>query len=141
MRKLSQDLGIDSQVVWKLEYIGEPEVAELFRSASVVALPYLEIDQSGVLMTAIGFETPIVASRLEGFEETIRDGVHGYLVTPGEVASLATALERVLTNPDETARMRQVLRVLRGGKLSWDNCAKETLKMYARVISSRYASV
>ena len=140
LQKLSQDLGIDSQVTWKLGFMEEPEVADLFRSATVVALPYREIDQSGVLMTAIAFETPIVASRLEGFQETIKDGVHGYLVPPGEVSSLATALDRVLTSPEQAGRMRQALRVLRSGKLSWDNCAKETMKVYARIINSRHAS-
>jgi glycosyltransferase involved in cell wall biosynthesis len=140
LRKLSQDLGIDSQVTWKLRFMEEPDVADLFRSATVVALPYREIDQSGVLMTAIAFETPVVASRLEGFQETIKDGVHGYLVPPGEVSSLATALDRILTSPDQAGRMRQELRILRNGKLSWDHCAKETLKVYARVIDSRYAS-
>jgi glycosyltransferase involved in cell wall biosynthesis len=139
LRRLSRDLGIDSQVTWKLGFMEEPEVADLFRSATVVALPYREIDQSGVLMTAIAFETPIVASRLEGFQETIKDGVHGYLVNPGEVSSLATALDHILTNPDQAGRMRQALRVLRTGRLSWDHCAKETLKVYARVISSRCA--
>jgi glycosyltransferase involved in cell wall biosynthesis len=140
LRKLSQDLGIDSQVTWKLGFMEEPDVSDLFRSATVVALPYREIDQSGVLMTAIAFETPVVASRLEGFQETIKDGAHGYLVPPGEVLSLATALDRILTNPDQAGRMRQALRALRNGKLSWDHCAKETLKVYAKIIGSRYAS-
>ncbi len=139
LRKLSEDLGIDSQVTWKLRFMEEPEVADLFRSATVVALPYREIDQSGVLMTAIAFETPVVASSLEGFRETIKDGVHGYLVTPGEVSSLATALDRILTSPDQVSQMRQALRVLRSGSLSWDHCAKETLKVYASIVSSRYA--
>ena len=137
VRKLSQDLGIDSQVTWKLGFLQEPEVADLFRSATVVALPYREIDQSGVLMTAIAFETPVVASRLEGFQETITDGVHGFLVPPGEVSSLATALDRVLTNPEQAGRMRQALAVLRTGKLSWDHCAKETVKLYSQLIQSR----
>jgi glycosyltransferase involved in cell wall biosynthesis len=135
-RSLSLELGIDSQVTWKLGFTEEPEVADLFRSATVVALPYREIDQSGVLMTGIAFETPIVASRLGGFQETIEDGVHGYLVPPGEVSSLASALDRILTNPDEARRMRQALGVLRTGKLSWDHCAKETMKVYAKVIES-----
>ncbi|MBZ5653419.1 MAG: glycosyltransferase family 4 protein [Acidobacteriia bacterium] len=139
-RKLSQDLGIDSQVTWKLEFMEELEVADLFRSAAVVALPYLEIDQSGVLMTAIAFETPIVASRLEGFQETIQDGVHGYLVPPGEVSSLASALHHILTSPEQAGQMRQALRVLRKGRLSWDHCAKETLKVYAKVIDSHCAT-
>ena len=61
IENLSRSLGIADQIKWDLRFIPEAEVAELFRSASLVALPYLRIDQSGVLMTAIGFEKPIVA--------------------------------------------------------------------------------
>jgi glycosyltransferase involved in cell wall biosynthesis len=140
VRKLSQDLGIDSQVTWKLGFLEEPEVADLFRSATLVALPYREIDQSGVLMTAIAFETPVVASRLEGFQETITDGVHGFLVPPGEVSSLATALDRVLASPEQAHRMQQALAVLRTGKMSWDHCAKETVKLYTQLMHARRRS-
>ena len=140
LRKLSVDLGIDARVTWKLGFIEEGEVADLFRAASLVALPYREIDQSGVLMTAIALETPVVASRLGGFEETIQDGVHGYLVPPGEFADLSTAMDRILTDPEQAGRMRQALRVLRSGKLSWDHCARETMKVYAKILSSRAGS-
>ena len=99
LKQLECSLGIQNRVEWNLRFIPEREVAALFRSATVVALPYLEIDQSGVLMTAIGFERPIVATRIGGIPETIQDGVHGALVEPGDVAGLAEALGRMLGDP------------------------------------------
>ena len=71
LQKLAHDLGVEQRMVWKLGYVREEEVPQLFRSASIVALPYRAIDQSGVLMTAVAFGKAIVASRTGGFPEVI----------------------------------------------------------------------
>jgi glycosyltransferase involved in cell wall biosynthesis len=41
---------------------------------------------------------PVVSTRISGIPEMIDDGVHGLLVPPRDVAALADALERVLTD-------------------------------------------
>ena len=81
--RLARSLGVDHRITWHLRFIRDEEIPELFGQASMVALPYREIDQSGVLMTAIAFGKPIVASRIGGIPEVIRDGVHGCLVEVG----------------------------------------------------------
>jgi glycosyltransferase involved in cell wall biosynthesis len=132
--RLSSSLGIEDQIKWDLRFIPEADVAELFRSASLVALPYLRIDQSGVLMTAIGFEKPIVATRIGGIPETIQDGVHGALADPGDVAGLAVALETMLADPAKRHSAKNALHTLRTGPLSWDHSAAETVKIYQRLL-------
>ena len=132
---LSRSLGIADQIKWDLRFIPEAEVAELFRSASLVALPYLRIDQSGVLMTAIGFEKPIVATRIGGIPETIQDGIHGALADPGDVKGLARALEQMLADPAKRRAAKKALHALRTGPLSWDHSAAETVKIYERMLA------
>ena len=41
-------------------FVAESEIPAFFRRADVVALPYRDIDQSGVLYTALAFGKPIV---------------------------------------------------------------------------------
>jgi glycosyltransferase involved in cell wall biosynthesis len=41
----------------------------------------------------------VVASRLEGIAEAVMHGHNGILVDPGDVATLASAVEEVLTDP------------------------------------------
>jgi glycosyltransferase involved in cell wall biosynthesis len=136
LQQLAGSLGIQDRVEWKLGFIPEQEVAGLFRSAAVVALPYLEIDQSGVLLTAIGFERPIVATRVGGIPETIQDGVHGALVEPGDVAGLAAALGRMLSDPAARHSAEKALHALRTGPLSWDRSASETIKIYRDLLTA-----
>lgn len=47
---------------------------------------------------------PLVASRVGGIPEIVRDPDEALLVPPGDPAALATALRRTLTEPEATAR-------------------------------------
>jgi glycosyltransferase involved in cell wall biosynthesis len=133
LKTLAHDLGIEQRIKWKLGYIREEEVPELFRSATVVALPYRAIDQSGVLMTALAFGKAIVASRTGGFPEVIKDGVHGLLVTPGDVSELAAALQDLLANPARRQAMEQATRHLATTELAWSTSAQKTMALYEAV--------
>ena len=61
-----------------------------FRRADLVVLPYREIDQSGVLFTALAFGTPFV-QRVGGFAEVADHGA-GDVVAPADPAALHDAL-------------------------------------------------
>jgi glycosyltransferase involved in cell wall biosynthesis len=141
LQKLARDLGIDQRMVWKLGYIREEEVPQLFRSATIVALPYRAIDQSGVLMTAVAFGKAIVASRTGGFPEVITDGVNGILVTPGGVPELAAALQSLLANPGRRQAMEHATSDLARTELSWARSAQKTVALYETVLADRARAV
>ena len=56
-----------------LRFVSDAELAGAFRAADLVVLPYREIDQSGVLFTAMAFGKPLLLTRVGGFPE-IADG-------------------------------------------------------------------
>ena len=89
----------------------EEEVAAELERADVFALPSVRMAGSGqmegipvALMEAMAAELPVVASRLSGIPELVRDGVEGWLVRPGDAAALADGLMR-LRDADLRARM------------------------------------
>jgi glycosyltransferase involved in cell wall biosynthesis len=133
LRNLSKRLRVEERISWDVRFIPEEEIPALFRAASVVVLPYLDIDQSGVLMTALAFDKAIVASRVGGIAETIQDGVHGLLTEPGSVESLAKALESLLTNVELRRSMENSVRQLRTRELSWESVAQKTLAVYSQI--------
>jgi len=133
LRKLSKRLQVEGRISWDVRFIREQEIPALFRAASVVVLPYLDIDQSGVLMTAIAFDKAVVASRVGGIAETIQDRVHGLLTEPGNVESLAKALESALTNTELRHSMENSVRQLRTRELSWESVAQKTFAVYQQV--------
>ena len=54
---------------------------------------------------AQAMETPVIATNHGGSQETVLPGETGWLVPPGDVAALATALEEALADPDRLAVM------------------------------------
>lgn len=137
LRELAQSLDIASRVEWRLSFIDENDVPELFRAATVVALPYREVDQSGVLLTALAFDKPVVATRIGGIPEAIQDGVHGLLTKPEDAASFAAALDSILSNAPRRRAMQQAVRSLRTGELAWSSIARKTIVLYEQLLQNR----
>ena len=52
------------------------------------------------LIEAMACGLPVVASRVAGPSEIVDDGRTGLLVEPGDAAALATAIERLVRDPD-----------------------------------------
>lgn len=104
----SADLG---SVVHLRGVSSNEQVAELLRSATVMALPCL-VGHDGnmdalptVILEAMATACPIVSTRLSGIPEMVRDGQTGLLVQPGDAVQLAGALEQLLRFPDRAREM------------------------------------
>ena len=110
-------------------FITDPEIPAYFRRADVVVLPYREIDQSGVLYTALAFGKPLVLSDVGGFGEVAAHGA-ARLVPPGDSGALAAALTELLGNEGERERLSLAAAEAAAGPYSWDRSAAEHLKLY-----------
>jgi glycosyltransferase involved in cell wall biosynthesis len=111
-------------------YVSNPRAARLFREATVVACPYKDATQSAVLLTAYGFERPVVATRVGGIPEYVKEGETGLLVPPDDPRRLADALVRVLRDDELRTRLQDGIRRARGDRLDWGRAAREVLQVY-----------
>ena len=119
-------------------FVPVSEVAELFTSANLVVIPYLEASQSGPLHLAFTFGRPVVASRVGAIPETVDDGHEGLLVTPGDPAALAGAMVRIIQNPELAARMGQAARKKAAEELDWDKGIKEqTRAVFQKAVDNK----
>lgn len=84
----------------------EPHVFDFINAADVVVLPSISHeDFPNVTLEAMSLGKAVVASRLAGIPEQIRDMECGLLVEPGNVGELADALLRLKANPDLRERL------------------------------------
>jgi len=117
------------------EFLTNREAATFFQRASLVVLPYISAATSGVLLNAYGFAKPVVATRVGNLPEYVEDGVTGLLVPSGNVAALADAITRLLSDPDLRHQMGRNAAGWLEQHLAWDRLALRTREAYERALA------
>jgi len=117
-------------------FITDPEIPAYFRRADLVVLPYREIEQSGVLYTALAFGKPIVLSGVGGFRDLAEDHGGARLVPPGDAEALAGALSELVEDRRARERLASTARAVATGPYAWDEVAARTIELY-RELGSR----
>ncbi|HEX2703159.1 MAG TPA: glycosyltransferase, partial [Solirubrobacteraceae bacterium] len=126
--------GAAASVRWVPRYVSDLELAACFRRADLVVLPYREIEQSGVLATALAFGSPLLVSDTGGFRELAQAGA-ARLVAPGEAPALHDALASLLADASERQRLAAGASALAAGAASWESVAAQTAALYAALLS------
>jgi glycosyltransferase involved in cell wall biosynthesis len=116
-------------------FIGDGELPAYFRAASLLVLPYREIDQSGVLFTALAFGKPLLLSDVGGFPEIAASGA-ARLVPAGDAAALHEALVSLLGDPQALAAMALRASAAGAGEYSWSSIGQRTLALYERLLEA-----
>jgi glycosyltransferase involved in cell wall biosynthesis len=80
------------------------DIAELLQAMDVFVLSSRSEGLSLTLLEAEAAGLPIVATRVGGNPEVVRDGESGFLVPSEDTAGLAAALAQLLQNPGLRAR-------------------------------------
>jgi len=113
-------------------------MAAALAGADVVVVPSV-VDRSGnvdglpnSLLEAMAAGKPVVATRVAGIPDVVRDGVNGLLVPEKDATALAAALRRLLDEPDLRATLGASARRTARGSLSWDAAARAFEECYAQ---------
>jgi glycosyltransferase involved in cell wall biosynthesis len=117
-------------VHWVERYVSDLELAACFRRADLVVLPYREIEQSGVLATALAFAKPLLVSDVGGFREVAQADA-ARLVPPGDPHALQGALRDLLTNPAAREGLSDAAAAFATTTAAWENVAAQTSALYA----------
>jgi glycosyltransferase involved in cell wall biosynthesis len=108
-------------------------VPALLAAADVVAAPSLSEGQGIVALEAMAARKPVVASRVGGLEETVKSGITGLLVKPGDPGELAFGLLSFLSDPQAAQRMGQAGRELVEREYTVEKMVERTVAVYERI--------
>jgi phosphatidylinositol alpha-mannosyltransferase len=86
-----------------------------------------------VLVEAMAAGLPVVASRIRGYDEVVRDEVDGLLVPPGDPGALALATARILDDPALAERLSRAGKERASG-FEWGVVATAIRLRYERAI-------
>ncbi|HZQ72197.1 MAG TPA: glycosyltransferase [Burkholderiales bacterium] len=109
LARYAERLGI-AEAVKLTGRVGPSGKRALFESAAAFAAPCYEAGLPLALLEAMAAGVPAVASPVGGIPEALNDGVSGFLVAPGDTATLARQLKRVLLDRELAARVAAAAR-------------------------------
>jgi glycosyltransferase involved in cell wall biosynthesis len=116
------------------EYVSHEKRSALFRQAAVVALPYVDATQSGVIPVAYSHGRPVVATTTGSLPDMVDHGETGYLVSPRDERALAGAIVHLLQDRALRERMGENGRRKLEAECSPDVAARGTVAVYEAAI-------
>ncbi len=106
------------------------DASSLIADADVCAVPSVWEEAFGLaVVEAMAQGKPVVASRVGGIPELVRDGVDGLLVPPGRPEALARALAQLLADPLRARRMGRAARKAVRGRFGLEEKLRRVLDL------------
>ena len=113
------------------------EIPVWLNAADVLVLPSHSEGRPNIVLEAQACGLPVVATRVGGTPELIRDGEDGLLVDDGSPHAIARALSRLLEDDDFRERMgRAARRRIENGDLTWRASAERVRELYSDLLAA-----
>ena len=87
------------------QHITDDQAIELFRTCSLLVLPYVDATQSALIASAYVFRKPVLVTRSGALAEYVQEGQTGFVVAPGNSQELAQAMQAAFAQPERLAAM------------------------------------
>lgn len=133
-QNMIDELGISDYIRSDIRFIDDDEIKYYFNAADIVALPYLQIYQSGVVLLGYAYKKPLVATTEGEFLSVVKDKETGLLVPAGDSEKLAEALNWYLDNPDKAIEFGEKGYEDISVRLSWDTIADSLSGVYREIL-------
>lgn len=117
---------VPEDLAGRVEFINampQSRLVDHYRTATVLVNPSFSESFGMSVIEAMALGTPVVAASTGGMVETVEHGVNGLSVPPGDVAALADALDRLLSDADLRRAMGQAGRRTVAERYTWDRVA------------------
>jgi glycosyltransferase involved in cell wall biosynthesis len=112
-----------------------PDVRPLYDLLDLVLLPSRGEGLSQSLLEAMALGKPVIASAAAGNLDLIAPDIDGVLVPPLDAAAWALAIDRLLGDPEEAARIGRAARRTARETFALEHTITRTLELYQRLVA------
>ncbi|HEV2592453.1 MAG TPA: glycosyltransferase [Gaiellaceae bacterium] len=123
-----------AQIPDALGFVPPSEIGRWYERAAVVCAPSRREGVGGACREAMARGRAVVATAVGGHLDAITDGVDGVLVPPRDTAALRGALQRLIDDPAERARLGAAARATAIRQFSAGAATDALLAAYAAVV-------
>lgn len=106
-RDLIHRYGLKKEIIFINKFIPDKHIVPIFKIAEIIIYPYINATQSGSLNFALDAKKPIIATRVGGFKETLRDQVNSLLIPPKDPHKLANAILNLIENKELAKKLAE----------------------------------
>jgi len=132
--KLARHLGIGPQT----HFLGERhDVTSVLTALDVVVSPSRSESLSNTILEAMAAGRPVVATRVGGNSELVRDRETGLLVAPENEGALANAIETVLVSPDLAREWGESARRIAQANFTLDRARQRFEQLYVDLLTKK----
>jgi phosphatidyl-myo-inositol dimannoside synthase len=124
-------------------FVSKDDLQNRLRTCGALVLPAV-VDAKGdteglgvVLLEAMSYARPVIASAAGGIVDIVRDGRNGLLVPPGDAPALARAIGEMMDDPARARTFGLHGREDVAAGFSWDVIADRLAEIYRRVARPR----
>ncbi|MFF2653759.1 D-inositol-3-phosphate glycosyltransferase [Streptomyces sp. NPDC058045] len=132
LQKLAARLGV-ADVVRFRPPVGQEQLADWFRAASLLVMPSYSESFGLVAIEAQAAGTPVLAAAVGGLPVAVRDGVTGHLVRGHDPADYARVLGAFADDPGRTAALGAAA-ARHARSFGWDAAALATADTYTAAV-------
>lgn len=133
-KQVIAETGVEDNVILHLGYVPQEKVDYYYYACDAIVLPYRKIYQSGVLLMAMSYGIPVIASDLEGMKDIINHGENGLLFPVDDYNELASAVLRIIEDNLFAERIGRRGKEYVTDRHDWYNIALKTAEFYKDVL-------
>ncbi|HEX6573704.1 MAG TPA: glycosyltransferase family 4 protein [Gemmatimonadaceae bacterium] len=142
LKGIANELGVNDKVTFD-GVVSSSRIDELFRSCDALVLPAV-VTETGdteglgvVLIEAMGYGKPVIASAAGGIVDIVKDGDTGLLVPPGNARALADAITRAMDDPRELNDIARRGTAFAEQAFGWDAIVGQLTTVYEAAVKRR----
>jgi glycosyltransferase involved in cell wall biosynthesis len=96
-------------VEFKLKHLSNLELCNIIQESKIIVCPYRDATQSGVVMTALALNTPLIVSNQGGLPEYIEENITG-MIANADAVSIAAAIETFIIDPFKHLKLSEKIK-------------------------------
>lgn len=122
----------------RVRFLGERhDIPGLLAAMDVSVIFSSSESLSNVALESMAAGVPVIATRVGGNPEVVRDGETGFLVAPGSEEGLARSIERLMTQPSLRSEMGRRAKKLARSSFTMDRVAGQFEELYLTLAAEK----
>lgn len=129
LKKMAEDLGIAEKIEWR-GFVPYTKVPEALAQIDIFVYPSWHEGFGRSIMEALAMEKTVVATRVGGIPDLIKDGENGFLIEPHNPSAIAEKIKELLENKELRLKFGEAGRKWVSKNFEWNDGIKKFANLF-----------